>query len=107
MPDQIKDRWNEMAERVGLSKCVVWSASRKKRYKARSKELDEGWFQQVLDACANLDDFNRGEDPNSTWRGVDIDYALSVAGAVKLIEGRCAPREDPKKADEPVKRRYY
>lgn len=93
---QIMIRWNNMAAKTGLSVVVSFNTERQKKWNARQKEFDgvvDDWFEVVLEACENLDDFNLGVDPKSNWHGVDMDYALSPNGAVKLMEGRCARRE--------------
>jgi len=79
------DGWNLIAEENRLPGARLWTAKRKTQFRARMAEYGPDWFSDAMARIQTANQFARGGN-NGGWR-IDLDYALSPSGALKLLEG--------------------
>jgi hypothetical protein len=89
----VKDQWNAIAEKSGLSKILSLTPSRKKHLSARLSEHPDFWV--VLETeLPQLKDFAKGCDPKRVWF-MTFDFCLKPDNFVRIKEGQFR-KEEPK-----------
>jgi hypothetical protein len=80
----IVDRWNTLAEQLGLAKIIRVTKTREKQLKQRLQE--EEWDLNKIEDGIRASNFLQGRNDRG-WK-VNFDFIINASGYVKILEGR-------------------
>jgi hypothetical protein len=91
--ERVRDAWNDLAGRLGLSKIRLMNAQRQRALLARIKEAGLDSVLEAIEAVGESS-FCCGENKHR-WQA-NFDFVLQASSFVKLLEGHYRDRPKPR-----------